>query len=68
MEQPPHDHTAEEELFVAKIDRIMAEESIILAGLKEAVRAGRITEDEKHIWLDAYIDKRNESLERNVDD
>ena len=49
---------AEYYLFVAKLDKILAEESLILEGLKQAVWRGEITEDEKHIWLNAYLDKR----------
>ena len=43
----------------ASLDHVMAEESIILAGLQEAVRKGHITEDQKSDWLNEYIDKRN---------
>ena len=56
----------EDELFLAAKDRYvyedhqMSEEAVILEGLKAAVQAGRITEEEKHEWLNSYIEKRNE--------
>lgn len=58
-EKPGSRARAEDELFVARIDHILAEESVILEGLKAAVRAGRITEEEKQEWLNSYIEKRN---------
>ncbi len=59
MEKPGSKARAEEELFMARVDIIMAEESLILEGLKNAVHRGDITEDEKHEWLNAYITTRN---------
>lgn len=58
----PHEalpaHPKDEALF-NKIDHVLAEESLILAGLSHAVHAGYITEDEKSEWLSEFIDKRN---------
>lgn len=44
---------------LAHIDHVLAEESLILEGLKLAVQQGYITEDDKSEWLSDYIDKRN---------
>jgi len=38
------------------------EEQLLLIGLNEAVRAGRITEQEKQDWLNEYIDKRRAEM------
>jgi len=62
MENSPHEalppHPKDELLF-AKIDKILAEETLILEGLSQAVRAGHITEDDKQEWLNEYITRRN---------
>lgn len=66
MTSPIDEPTPEAELFVSAKDRAfitkdhqLSEELIILEGLNTAVEKGWITEDEKHEWLNEYIDKRN---------
>lgn len=59
MESKPGERaSAETELFLARVDIIMAEESLILDGLKLAVQRGEITEDEKHAWLNSYVQRK----------
>lgn len=37
---------------------VPTEERFILIGISTAIRQRRITEDEAHEWLDAYIERR----------
>lgn len=52
-------HPKDEALF-RKIDKVLSEETLILEGLSQAVKAGDISEDEKSVWLSEFIDRRNQ--------
>lgn len=56
---PPH---PKDEVLLNRIDSVLAEESLILDGLKKAVTAGHITETEQQQWLSEYVDKRNRGV------
>jgi hypothetical protein len=49
-----------------KIDRVLSEEALIIEGLNKGIEQGWLTQEEKHSWLNSYVQRRLEEQQEPV--
>jgi hypothetical protein len=54
-----HPLDAEAELFIARKDRVMSAEAVMIDGLHQAVEKGWMSEQEMQEYLAEYLEKRD---------